>query len=63
MDIFEKDSDLGNLRYMNYTCLFDPVQLADILQQKNQQKTIAGKMMDPDSLENENSWVFIGKWN
>ena len=68
MDIFEKDSDLRNLRYMNYnsygvTVLFDPVQVADILQQKNQQKTIAGKVMDPDSLENENSWVLIGKWN
>lgn len=68
LDMFGEDfyiKELVRHNYNSYTFsfLFDPVQLADALQQKNQQKTIAGKVMDPDSLENENSWVFIGKWN
>lgn len=67
LDMFGKDLELEKLSVHSYnssyfTFLFDPLQLADVLKEEEQQKTLAGKKMDPDSLQNENSWVFIGKW-
>lgn len=67
LDMFGKELELEKLSVHSYnssyfTFLFDPLQLADVLQQEEQQKTLAGKTMHPDSLQNENSWVFIGKW-
>lgn len=67
LDMFGKELELEELSVHSYnssyfTFLFDPLQLADVLQQEEQQKTLAGKTMHPDSLQNENSWVFIGKW-
>lgn len=67
LDMFGKDLDFKTLLVHHYdsyglSFLFDPLQLADILKEEEQQKTIAGRIMNPDSLQNENSWVFIGNW-
>lgn len=66
LDMLEKSADLRLMYYKNdsygFSGLFDPLQLADILSKKGEQKRIAGKIMNPDSLQNENSWVLIGNW-
>lgn len=66
-DMFGKRPDVGRLTLHNYDSygiyiLLDPLQIADELTPEEQQKRIAGRIMNPDSLQSENSWVFIGNW-
>lgn len=66
-DSFGPNIRVGRLSYHNYDSygiciLFDPLQIADELKEEDRQRRIAGRIMNPDSLQNENSWVFIGKW-
>lgn len=66
LDMFGKTTNL-KLRYYKtdsygFSLLFAPLQLADIPSKKGEQKRIAGKIMDPDSLQDANSWVLISNW-
>lgn len=68
LDMFGKEVYLHSLRtyYRNsyeICFLFDPLEIADALNEEEQKNRIAGKIMNPTDLQDENSWIFIGKWN
>lgn len=66
LNMLEKRADLKLISHKNnsygFSLVFDPLDFAEALSKKERQKRIAGKIMNPDSLQNENCWVLIGNW-